>query len=153
MNIRELNYCLDYLASEIRRKIRSPILTLKIIKPSPRLYFLFHLFFSIMNHDCFYVLWLSYRGREGRMMLFLAIQYPSSWIPPETCDVGSGCGFQPPCCLKEHLDFLTKKRVNPLPHFLYWIWCIWMNQEQTNKSGSSEGLCGISPLTSEIPEG
>lgn len=74
INIRELNYCLDYLASEIQRKIMNPIRTLKIIKPSPLLYFLFHLFFSAMNCDCFYVLWLSFRGREGRMMLFQAIQ-------------------------------------------------------------------------------
>lgn len=47
MNIRELNYCLDYFItlfilldySEIRRKIMNPILTSKIIKPSPLLYF------------------------------------------------------------------------------------------------------------------
>lgn len=82
MNIRELNYCLDYFItlfilldySEIRRKIMNPILTLKIIKPSPLLYFLFHLLFSAVNGDWFCVLWLSFRGGEGTMMLFQAIQ-------------------------------------------------------------------------------
>lgn len=49
------------------------------------------------------------------MVLLQAMPQPSCWIPAKTCDVGSGCEFQPTHCLKEHLNFLTKRSI---PHFL-----------------------------------
>lgn len=124
MYIRELNDCLNYLAPKIQRKIINLFQTLKIIKPPPLLWFLFHVFISVMKCDCLYALWPSFRGREGRMTL--SLQFSS--LIPLAIPRDLRCGFSlRKIWISTHLmpkwTLNPKRCLAPLPHFFCAEFC------------------------------